>query len=150
MPARFISTQNIFGGHFRERTKIQQKRPKFADLIYFHAEVFLEVILESVQKSNKKGQNLPARFIFKQMYVLEIETEFLWQFLLISLLRSRSSLRLPCSLRARTSCTTHLETPCYPTFTETETDGLGECPGYCRAVLLGWIMLHRGLSTIDI
>ena len=60
---------SIFGGQFRERTKILQKRPKFAGPIYFHAEVYLEVILESVRKSNKKGPNLPARFIFPRMYV---------------------------------------------------------------------------------
>ena len=60
----------LFGGHFRERTKIQQKRPKFAGPIYFHAEVYLEdILLESVRKSNKKGPNLPARFIFTRMYV---------------------------------------------------------------------------------
>ena len=51
----FLS-HSVFGGHFRERTKIQQKRPKFAGPIYFHAEVYLEVILESVRKSNKKAQ----------------------------------------------------------------------------------------------
>ena len=61
----FLS-HSVFGGHFRERTKIQQKRPKFAGPIYFHAEVYLEVILESVRKSNKKGPNLPARFILNK------------------------------------------------------------------------------------
>ena len=64
------------GGHFRERTKIQQKRPKFAGPIYFHAEVYLEVILESVRKSNKKGPNLPARFIFTRMYVWKFAKVF--------------------------------------------------------------------------
>ena len=34
-------TYSVFGGHFRERTKIQQKRPKFAGPIYFHSEVYL-------------------------------------------------------------------------------------------------------------
>ena len=91
----------MFGGHFRERTKIQQKRPKFAGPIYFHTEVYLEVILESVRKihkkrpkfagpiyfhtevylevslesvrkSNKKGPNLPAQFISTRMYIQEV------------------------------------------------------------------------------
>ena len=81
----------MFGGHFREHTKTQQKRPKFAGPNIFHAHVYLEVILESAQKRNKKGPNclpdlFPRTCIFRCLY-----TKFLWQFLLISLL---------CSLRA--------------------------------------------------
>ena len=60
---------SVIGDQIRERTKIQQKRPKFAGPIYFHAEVYLEVILESVRKSSKKGPNLPARFISTQKYI---------------------------------------------------------------------------------
>ena len=63
-------SHSVIGDHVKERTKIQQKRPKFAGPIYFHAEVYLEVILESVRKSNKKGPNLPARFISTQKYIL--------------------------------------------------------------------------------
>ena len=48
-----------FEGHFREHTKIQQKRPKYAGLIYFHVHVYWEVILESAPKRNKKRQKRP-------------------------------------------------------------------------------------------
>ena len=69
--------RSIFGGHFRERMKSQQKRPKFASQIYFHtAEVYLEEILESVRKSNKKGPNLLTRFIFTQMYIWKFKRIF--------------------------------------------------------------------------
>ena len=77
-----------------------KKRPKSAAPIYFHAQVYPEWVLFSVPKSEKIVQNTPARFISTRMY---LGKEFLWQFLLISLLRSRGSLRLPRSLRARMS-----------------------------------------------
>ena len=60
-------SHSLIGDHIKERTKIQQKRPKFAGPIYFHAEVYSEVILESVRKSNKKA--LPARFISTRKYI---------------------------------------------------------------------------------
>ena len=57
-------SHSVFGCHVRDHTKTQQKRPKFAGPIYFHAHVYLEVIFEIARKRNKKGPNLPARFIF--------------------------------------------------------------------------------------
>ena len=45
------------------------KRPKFAGPIYFHVHVYLEVILYSARKRNKKGPNLPAQFISTRKYI---------------------------------------------------------------------------------
>ena len=65
-----ISTSHsVFGCHVRDRTKTQQKRPKYAGLIYFHAHVCLEVILEIARKRNKKGPNLLAQFISMRMCI---------------------------------------------------------------------------------
>ena len=60
---------SVFGGHFRDHTKIQQKWPKFAGLIYFHAEVYLEVNLGVYENPTKKAQIcrpdlFPRRSIF--------------------------------------------------------------------------------------
>ena len=80
----------------RLRTKTCQNCPKFAGPIYFHAHVY-------VRKSfrTKTCQNCPkfAGPIYFHVHVYR--KEFLQQFLLISLLRSQGSLRLPRSLRAR-------------------------------------------------
>ena len=45
----------------------------------------------SVRKGKILGPNTPARFISTRMYIGEWESEFVWQFLLISLLRSRTN-----------------------------------------------------------
>ena len=77
------------------RTKTCQNCPKFAGPIYFHAHVY-------VRKSfrTKTCQNCPkfAGPIYFHAHVYR--KEFLWQFLLLSLLRSRGSLQLSHSLRA--------------------------------------------------
>ena len=65
--------------------KSEIKCPKYAGPIYFHAQVYPEWVFFSVPNSEIKVPNTPARFISTRMY---LGKEFLWQFLLISLLRS--------------------------------------------------------------
>ena len=85
---------------FRNRPKIQQKRPKYAGPIYFHADVYLR----DDSRNRPKIQQKKAQIRRPDLFTCGcIQRHFLCQFLLISLLRSGGSLRLPRSLRARTN-----------------------------------------------
>ena len=57
--------------NFSDRTKWQEKRPKYAGPIYFHADVCQRTIFEIARNGTKKGPNTPAQFISTRIYVRE-------------------------------------------------------------------------------
>ena len=74
---------------------MHQNVPNLPLVIYFHAQVLQNEILESHEIAPKC-----PKFAAGDLFSRACICEFQWQFLLISLLRSRGSLRLPRSLRA--------------------------------------------------
>ena len=106
---------------FWSRTKSHQNVPNLPPVIYFHAQVLQKEVLESHEIAPKcpkfaAGDLFPracitersfgvarnrTNFAAGDLFSCACICEFRWQFLLISLLRSRGSLRLPRSLRAR-------------------------------------------------
>ena len=97
--ARFISTHNYLYWKIRVFVKCKKmgtNRPKSAASIYFHAQVYWIIgdFIKRMKIGTKKAQICCPDLFPRRRY----EREFLWQFLPISLLRSRGSLQVPRSL----------------------------------------------------